>query len=589
MKKLLTILSLIFLTGTAQSAPPPPTSSVKLTTSYTSPLGQYQSLYTTFLKFNTTTTALTTGCDAGSLAVDFADNDLKLCVSGIPNKWLSLNEGIWTKEEYQSPAISYLYPSIVDSITDHFWTGIGTTTPKAKLHISSDGYYPPGPEPEGNPFTGLRLDMYNSVLSSYSVAEFRAHSILGGRENILSLWSGQEGGLVAPDYRLAITEEGSMTIFDDWLELPASALLSPYAPPTLNVQRNLMTGTGLKAGPLMSGNTVDSGRLAAVFSFNRKDPKPVISAIVPSPGDAVGIGFSVDEDAPMPVGAAIIHEKRGGYSSGRLHFATKPNDASLAPTPTAGLLIRMTLNSFGHLGLGTQDPSARFHIVGNTPAELAVNPVMFTKTEMEIEAPDDTAQLVLSGGTVADSALGEIIFNNGGVTRARLIGQDFGAVSSFTVNFGGALNLIFFNPTGSTINPGQAGAITFFNNGSGQYESAVTTPSTGSTHSRIIRGAVNGLTGAIIAASTPNPPGFSSTRNSQGVYTITFSGTYPMAPFPGAPNPTPVVTPIFNTIDTVVASVMTLSNNSFQVRIWRVNPPVGLFDNSFTFMVIGTK
>ena len=63
-----------------------------------------------------------------------------------------------------------------------------------------------------------------------------------------------------------------------------------------------------------------------------------------------------------------------------------------------------------------------------------------------------------------------------------------------------------------------------------------------------------------------------------------------MAPFPGAPNPTPVVTPIFNGTDTVVASVMTLSNNSFQVRIWRVNPaPAGLFDNAFTFMVIGTK
>jgi hypothetical protein len=588
MKKTLIILSCVILAGTAQSAPPP-SSSVKLTTSYTSPLGQYKNLYTTFLKIIEVEASdpLTPGCDFGTLAID-TDDKLKFC--SITNTWLNLSEGIWTKNEL--PELSYLYPSIIDSITDHYWVGIGTDTPKAKLHISSEGYLPVEP-PEGS-YTGLRLDMYNSTQTTYAVAELRAHSILKGRTNVVSLWSGQEGGGFTPDYRMSITEEGSTTLYDDFLELP-----EPQYAPTLHVQRNLTT-VGPSAGPLMTGNLIDGSKLAAIFSFNRKDAKnlPLASPTNPMAGDAIGIGFSADELAPVSVGAAIIHERRGGFSAGRLHFATKPIAALVPITLTSPLLIRMTIDSFGNLGLGTPDPAAKFHLVGSTLAEQGVH-AGYKTTEMQIDALDntaqlainspDTSQLILTGTPGADQALGEILFNNSltGTTKARLIGQDFGAATSFTVNFGGALNLIYFNTTGSTINPGQAGAITFFNEGSNQFESVVTTPSTGTTHSRMIRGAVNSI-GNIIAASTPNPPGFSSAKNAglSGTYTITFSGTYPMAP----PNPTPVVTPIFNGADTVVASVMNLSNTTFQVKIWRVNPgPVALFDNAFTFMVIGTK
>ncbi len=66
----------------------------------------------------------------------------------------------------------------------------------------------------------------------------------------------------------------------------------------------------------------------------------------------MGIGF-VHDTSNGNVGAAIVHERTGSASQGKLHFATKSST-----TPSADIPIRMTIDENGLVGIGVVSPTS---------------------------------------------------------------------------------------------------------------------------------------------------------------------------------------------------------------------------------------
>jgi len=88
-----------------------------------------------------------------------------------------------------------------------------------------------------------------------------------------------------------------------------------------------------------------------------------------SGGNAIGIGFGSSTTFTIgdpSTGAAILHQRTGSFSRGKLHFATKSVGGSGSNIP-----IRMTLDEDGDLGIGTMNPSARLTVSdGSTNLEI---------------------------------------------------------------------------------------------------------------------------------------------------------------------------------------------------------------------------
>ena len=95
----------------------------------------------------------------------------------------------------------------------------------------------------------------------------------------------------------------------------------------------------------LSGTDVDVSELGFVVTRYANDNN-----------HAVGIGFGNSTDTSN-VGAAIIHERVGGESQGKLHFATK--DTAIADDD---IPIVFTLDEAGKAGLGITSPLTELHV-----------------------------------------------------------------------------------------------------------------------------------------------------------------------------------------------------------------------------------
>ena len=109
-------------------------------------------------------------------------------------------------------------------------------------------------------------------------------------------------------------------------------------------------------GDAMTGNNVDISELSLVLNKGEN-----INA------EATGLGFQ-SAGNQNNIGAAIIHERTGTGSIGKLHFATK-----IASGEEADIPIHMTLDDDGELGIGTTSPQAPLHIGGGSSSEILLD------------------------------------------------------------------------------------------------------------------------------------------------------------------------------------------------------------------------
>ncbi|MHA2068073.1 MAG: hypothetical protein ACXABY_27245, partial [Candidatus Thorarchaeota archaeon] len=105
----------------------------------------------------------------------------------------------------------------------------------------------------------------------------------------------------------------------------------------------------------------------------------------------VGIGFNVSTLHDL-VGAAIVHERTGADSSGKLHFATK-----LATGDDDFIPIQMTIDESGQVGIGTTSPTTDLDVFEGTgviryaPANVTNWPEVTGGTSGVIQALDTLA------------------------------------------------------------------------------------------------------------------------------------------------------------------------------------------------------
>ncbi len=211
----------------------------------------------------------------------------------------------------------------------------------------------------------------HSSLSNLDVDDHTQYALLAGR-------SGQTliGGTASEeDLTLLSTSDGTKgTVFitDD---------------PTEKVQIGSDAGTGGNTKVRISstqdaygpGDTVDVSEIHLLLHN-------ILGANSAGPG----LGFSNDATNSLDTGAAIVHERTGGNSRGKLHFATKESQLSAVDIP-----IRMTIDETGNVGIGTPDPDYMLHIQGTTGASL------FLDGETGVDGiifPDRTIQTTAASG-----------------------------------------------------------------------------------------------------------------------------------------------------------------------------------------------
>jgi len=112
-------------------------------------------------------------------------------------------------------------------------------------------------------------------------------------------------------------------------------------------------------------------------------------------GYGVGIGFQISSNAAN-IGAAIVHQRTGGWSEGGLHFATKSSGLGSG----ANIPIRMTIDSDGAVGIGVMSPSGDLDVFDGTG-------VIYYK-------PSDPSDWTGSGPTGVFAALDELAAREAG-------------------------------------------------------------------------------------------------------------------------------------------------------------------------------
>jgi hypothetical protein len=102
-----------------------------------------------------------------------------------------------------------------------------------------------------------------------------------------------------------------------------------------------------ETGNALTGDDVDISNLALVLEKGSN-----------TAGQGIGLGFQSSSTATT-VGGAIIFERTGSGSKGHLHFATKESSTADEDIP-----IRMTIEDFGNVGIGTTDPGTTLDVAG---------------------------------------------------------------------------------------------------------------------------------------------------------------------------------------------------------------------------------
>lgn len=191
--------------------------------------------------------------------------------------------------------------------------------------------------------TGAAGTTDHSALSNLDVDDHSQYALLAGRDNqILYGSTGVAGNLflrstsdVTKGY-IAIGDQSNVEKVVVGAGVPAIA------------QSHKLTVRSTN-DPLPNDGTVQVSNLQLISQY----PSTITNA-------GAGIGFGISGSTDL-IGAAIVHERTGTDSSGKLHFATKHATDSDTNIP-----IQMTIDEVGRLGIGTENPTGDLDIHGGT-------------------------------------------------------------------------------------------------------------------------------------------------------------------------------------------------------------------------------
>jgi hypothetical protein len=224
--------------------------------------------------------------------------------------------------------------------------GIGTNTPAARLHID--------PESGGDDDPLMIQDTPNSAVFRI---DQEGHTGIRTGADIL------EEALTVRSVinQIALVDEDNSD--KKWM-LSSMQNLSGFGIVEDNASAHLVIESGGKVGvgttdPAYQmhieggGNALGSDRI----TVSTPDLNTVFQRSSDFLGQAVGIGFSHSTN-PTNIGAAIIHERTGGESQGKLHFATKTSDMLGGNIPIAA-----TIDEGGQVGIGTMTPDNKLTVL----------------------------------------------------------------------------------------------------------------------------------------------------------------------------------------------------------------------------------
>ncbi|MGI6278309.1 MAG: tail fiber domain-containing protein [Patescibacteria group bacterium] len=228
--------------------------------------------------------------------------------------------------------------------------GIGTTTPgTSKLAVMG-----------GN--VGIGTTSPGSALSV--VGAIRSSGLSAGGIVRASATTGElEIATTGTDYEVPLTFTSGLTRTSNTVRLGGALTQSTDIP----LSGHDLTFSGA-TGNVGIGTTEPQVRLQvnnddnAISGTNVAMDNVAISTRILSDavGQATGLKFTVSGSTAAKGGAAIIHERTGSWSQGKLHFATKSSTTNDENIP-----IRMTIDQTGSVGIGTTTPAAMFS-VGST-------------------------------------------------------------------------------------------------------------------------------------------------------------------------------------------------------------------------------
>ena len=185
---------------------------------------------------------------------------------------------------------------------------------------------------------------------------------------------------------------------------PDSVILSSGATYWRLVGNNLYNIQGSQVGigtrqPLHTLNIADSAN--ALFNSSTVDVSNipvVVGKYSDEMNEGTGIGFQSDTNRSN-IGAAIIHERTGIASEGKLHFATKTTNNTNADIP-----IHLTINDNGHVGIGVTSPNTNLEVAGGMRVDNGTFHVDHMDNRIGINTTNPGAEL---------DVYGELRVNNG--------------------------------------------------------------------------------------------------------------------------------------------------------------------------------